>query len=94
MRTNYKTPQSLIYAWGANDMSHLSKGAVVSTTMILTALVTFFAMWNAFNSNLAISTANQTASILQWQTDYGKKIDDQGAKIDTVLQRSRPSNIQ
>lgn len=56
-------------------MSHQVKGAIISTTAILSALVSFFLMWDIWLSTGSIDASKQLSAIAQWQEDYGKKID-------------------
>ena len=51
------------------------KGAVITTGAIFTGLISFFVAWNAWLSSSTIKLSNEAAAAIQWQEDYGKKID-------------------
>ena len=71
-------------------MSHhtksLLRGAILSTTAIVLGILSFYTAWNVWLSQKAIEESNQQAATVLWQTFYGKKIDDQDAKLDFIVQ--------
>lgn len=62
-------------------MSRYTKGIVISTTAIVAGLLSFYTAWDVWLSQAIISSGNQQAATIQWQDDYGQK-------IDTLLQHS------